>query len=128
MNGIIGLADIILSSTITEEQRPKLERIKRAGSTLNTILNDILDHTKLAAGKLVIESVPISLREIINETTLFFQTLAANKGIQLAAKIDESVDFSLMGDPTRITQSLNNLISNAIKFTPKMVWSIFRSR
>lgn len=120
MNGIIGLADIILSSTITtEEQRPKLERIKRAGSTLNTILNDILDHTKLAAGKLVIESVPISLREIINETTLFFQTLATNKDIKLAAKVDKSVDFSLMGDPTRITQILNNLVSNAIKFTPK---------
>ncbi len=118
MNGIIGLADIVLSSKITEEQRPKIERIKRAGSTLNSILNDILDHTKLAAGKLVIESVPISLREIINETALFFQTSAASKDIQLVVKVDKSLDFALMGDPTRITQILNNLVSNAIKFTP----------
>jgi len=119
MNGIIGLADIILASTITEEQRPKLERIKRAGANLNRILNDILDHTKLAAGKLVIESVPISLGEIINETTLFFQTSASNKDIQLIATVDKSVEIALMGDPTRITQILNNLVSNAIKFTPK---------
>lgn len=119
MNGIIGLADIILASPITEEQRPKLERIKRAGANLNRILNDILDHTKLAAGKLVIESVPISIGEIINETTLFFQTSASNKNIQLLATVDKSVEMALMGDPTRITQILNNLVSNAIKFTPK---------
>ncbi|MFT7416054.1 MAG: signal transduction histidine kinase, partial [Glaciecola sp.] len=64
MNGIIGLVDIVLSSDITEAQRPKLERVKRAGSTLNNILNDILDHSKLAAGKLMIEHVPISITQV----------------------------------------------------------------
>jgi signal transduction histidine kinase/ActR/RegA family two-component response regulator len=119
MNGIIGLTDIMLSDIITEEQRPKLERIKRAGTTLNSILNDILDHSKLTAGKLVIESEPMSFHEIVNETTLFFQTSASIKNIRLSATVDENLHHTFLGDPTRITQILNNLVSNAIKFTPK---------
>nr|WP_297349509.1 ATP-binding protein [uncultured Glaciecola sp.] len=117
MNGIIGLVDIVLSSNITEAQRPKLERVKRAGAALNNILNDILDHSKLRADKLVIEHVPISISQVINETELLFQTSALDKNIQLTTNIDESVEYALMGDSTRIMQVLNNLVSNAIKFT-----------
>jgi signal transduction histidine kinase/CheY-like chemotaxis protein len=117
MNGIIGLVDIVLSSDITEAQRPKLERVKRAGSTLNNILNDILDHSKLAAGKLMIEHVPISITQVINETESLFHTSALDKNIQFTTCIDEYVENAFMGDPTRIMQVLNNLVSNAIKFT-----------
>jgi signal transduction histidine kinase/CheY-like chemotaxis protein len=117
MNGIIGLVDIVLSSDITEAQRPKLERVKRAGATLNNILNDILDHSKLAAGKLVIEHVPISITQVINETESLFHTSALDKNIQFTTCIDEYVENAFMGDPTRIMQVLNNLVSNAIKFT-----------
>jgi signal transduction histidine kinase len=117
MNGIIGLVDIVLSSDITEGQRPKLERVKRAGATLNNILNDILDHSKLTAGKLVIEHVPISITQVITETELLFQTSALDKNIQFTTYIDEYVENAFMGDPTRIMQVLNNLVSNAIKFT-----------
>jgi signal transduction histidine kinase/CheY-like chemotaxis protein len=117
MNGIIGLVDIVLSSNITEAQRPKLERVKCAGVTLNNILNDILDHSKLRADKLVIEHVPISISQVINETELLFQTSALDKNNQFTVNIDESVEHALMGDSTRIMQVLNNLVSNAIKFT-----------
>jgi signal transduction histidine kinase/ActR/RegA family two-component response regulator len=117
MNGIIGLVDIVLSSDITEGQRPKLERVKRAGATLNNILNDILDHSKLTADKLVIEHVPISITQVISETEALFQTSALDKNIQLTTSIDEYLANAFMGDPTRIMQVLNNLVSNAIKFT-----------
>jgi signal transduction histidine kinase len=117
MNGIIGLVDIVLSSNITEVQRPKLERIKRAGNNLNNILNDVLDYSKLNAGKLVIENVSISITQVIDETKLLFQTSALDKDIQLIVEVDESVEYALVGDANRIMQVLNNLVSNAIKFT-----------
>jgi signal transduction histidine kinase len=117
MNGIIGLVDIILSSHITEVQRPKLERINRAGNNLNNILNDILDYSKLNAGKLVIENVSINITQVIDETKLLFQTSALDKDIQLIVEVDESVEYGLVGDANRIMQVLNNLVNNAIKFT-----------
>lgn len=117
MNGIIGLVDIVLLSDITEAERPKLERVKRAGVALNNILNDILDHSKLTAGKLVIEHVPISISQVIDETELLFQISARDKNIQLTTNIDESLEHAFMGDSTRIMQILNNLVNNAIKFT-----------
>ena len=117
MNGIIGLVDIVLSAEITEDQRPKLQRVKRAGTSLNRILNDILDHSKLTAGKLVIENAPICMSQLIRETQLLFEKPALDKEITLTCHIDKSLHNTLMSDPTRITQILNNLVSNAIKFT-----------
>lgn len=117
LNGIIGLVDIVLSSNITEAGRSKLERIRHAGTALDIILNDILDHSKLRAGKLIFEYLPISVAQVISETKSLYQTLAFNKGIQLSTRVDESVELSLMGDSTRMMQVLNNLVSNAIKFT-----------
>jgi signal transduction histidine kinase len=117
LNGIIGLVSIVLSSNITEVARPKLERISRAGAALDTILSDVLDHSKLKAGKLVFEYVPICIAQVISETKSLYQTAALDKDIQLTTRVDESVDRSLMGDSTRMMQVLNNLVSNAIKFT-----------
>jgi signal transduction histidine kinase len=117
LNGINGLVGIVLSSNITEVARPKLERIRRAGAALDTILGDILDHSKLKAGKLVFEYVPICVAQVISETQTLYQTAALDKDIQLITRVDEAVDRSLMGDSTRMMQVLNNLVSNAIKFT-----------
>ncbi|MFT6048082.1 MAG: signal transduction histidine kinase [Arenicella sp.] len=117
LNGIIGLVGIVLSSNITEVARPRLERVRRAGNALDTILSDILDHSKLKAGKLVFEYVPICIAQVISETKSLYQTAALDKDIQLITRVDESVDRSLMGDSTRMMQVLNNLVSNAIKFT-----------
>ena len=84
---------------------------------LHRILNDILDFSKLTAGKLIIEYVPISIQQLITDISVVFQSEAQLKGIDLTFKVDDNVKPSLIGDPTRITQIMNNLANNAIKFT-----------
>jgi signal transduction histidine kinase len=117
MNGILGLLDIILSTDVTEQQRSHLEKIKYSGDVLHRVLNDILDFSKLTAGKLIIENVPICVHQLITNTSAVFQTEAQLKDIDLTIKVDGNVKPSLFGDPTRITQVINNLVNNAIKFT-----------
>jgi signal transduction histidine kinase/CheY-like chemotaxis protein len=117
MNGIIGLLDVMLSTDVSEQQRTHLEKIKYSGDVLHRVLNDILDFSKLTAGKLIIENVPISVHQLIVDTCAIFQSEAQLKSIDLTFSVDENVTPSLIGDPTRITQVLNNLVNNAIKFT-----------
>jgi signal transduction histidine kinase/ActR/RegA family two-component response regulator len=117
MNGILGLLDVMLSKEVSEQQRSHLEKIKYSGDVLHRILNDILDFSKLTAGKLIIEYVPISIQQLITDISVVFQSEAQLKGIDLTFKVDDNVKPSLIGDPTRITQIMNNLANNAIKFT-----------
>ena len=117
MNGIIGLLDVMLSTDVSEQQRTHLEKIKYSGDVLHRVLNDILDFSKLTAGKLIIENVPISVHQLIVDTCAVFQIEAQLKSIDLTFSVDDNVTPSLIGDPTRITQVLNNLVNNAIKFT-----------
>jgi signal transduction histidine kinase len=84
---------------------------------LHLILNDILDFSKLTAGKLIIENVPISVQQLIVDTAAIFQSEAQLKSIDLTFSVDDNVKASLIGYPTRITQVMNNLVNNAIKFT-----------
>jgi signal transduction histidine kinase/CheY-like chemotaxis protein len=117
MNGIIGLLDVMLSTDVSEQRRTHLEKIKYSGDVLHRVLNDILDFSKLTAGKLIIENVPISVHQLIVDTCAVFQVEAQLKSIDLTFSVDDNVTPSLIGDPTRITQVLNNLVNNAIKFT-----------
>jgi signal transduction histidine kinase/ActR/RegA family two-component response regulator len=117
MNGILGLLDVMLSGDVPEKQRSYLEKIKYSGDVLHRVLNDILDFSKLTAGKLIIENVPISIQQLITDISVIFRSEAQLKGIDLTFNVDDNVKPSLMGDPTRITQVLNNLVNNAIKFT-----------
>jgi signal transduction histidine kinase/CheY-like chemotaxis protein len=117
MNGILGLLDVMLSTEVTEQQRSHLEKIKYSGDVLHRILNDILDFSKLSAGKLIIEYVPINIQQLITDISVVFQSEAQLKGIDLTFKVEDNVKPSLIGDPTRITQVMNNLANNAIKFT-----------
>ena len=117
MNGILGLLDVMLSTEVSEQQRSHLEKIKFSGDVLHQILNDILDFSKLTAGKLIIEYVPISIQQLITDISVVFQSEAQLKGINLTFKVEDNVKPSLIGDPTRITQVINNLANNAIKFT-----------
>jgi CheY-like chemotaxis protein/nitrogen-specific signal transduction histidine kinase len=117
MNGILGLLDVMLSTEVSEEQRSHLEKIKFSGDVLHQILNDILDFSKLTAGKLIIEYVPISIQQLITDISVVFQSEAQLKGIKLTFNVEDNVKPSLIGDPTRITQVINNLANNAIKFT-----------
>lgn len=117
LNGILGLTDVVLANTITEQARPNLEKIQRSGLSLNRILNDILDLSKLNAGKLNLEFMPIDLKSIVKECMAFYAPIANGKGISLHIDIARDMSTLVIGDATRISQVLNNLISNAVKFT-----------
>lgn len=117
LNGILGLTDVVLSKEISENARPNLNRIQQSGISLHRILNDVLDVSKLSAGKLSIESAPFDLVSTVNSCVSFYSQLAQNKGIALELSIANGIDASVTGDAVRLSQILNNLISNAIKFT-----------
>lgn len=117
MNGILGMAQLLKDTSLSSQQRHYLKTILGSGQTLLTILNDILDHSKIEAGKLEVELIPINIRELIDETASIFATRAADKMLYFNLYIEPSVPLSLKGDPTRIRQVLTNLLSNAFKFT-----------
>ncbi|MEW9797274.1 response regulator [Alteromonas sp. CYL-A6] len=117
LNGILGLTDVVLARPLDESQRPNLEKIQRSGLLLNRILNDVLDLSKLNAGKLLLETITFDLATLIDDCVTFYQPAADKKGLTLTQQVDERVVHAVSGDPTRIAQVLHNLLSNAIKFT-----------
>ncbi|MCZ2722208.1 ATP-binding protein [Marinomonas sp. 15G1-11] len=119
MNGMLGLLDAVLEDELPKKQRIHLEKVQRSSYLLQNILNGILDYSKLNAGKLIFEAVPVSVRQLISDTESIFQIPAKNKAISLTYYIDPQLADAHLGDPTRIAQILNNLLSNAIKFTHK---------
>jgi len=117
MNAIIGFTDILLGTTLEEEQLNYVSSIKTAGENLLVIVNDILDFTKIEAGKLIIEQSPFSLLELIESLRLLQQPRADEKAIDLSIDVHTDVPEHLVGDSVRLFQILMNLLSNAIKFT-----------
>jgi PAS domain S-box-containing protein len=117
MTGILGTADLILDSELTADQRRSVELIVASGETLLTIINDILDLSKIEAGQLELEDIPLDLHAILHDTVSLMNSGARNKGIDLGLELRNDVPRSVRGDPTRLKQVLNNLVSNAIKFT-----------
>ncbi|HET9424457.1 MAG TPA: PAS domain S-box protein [Gemmatimonadaceae bacterium] len=117
MTGILGTADLILDGDLTPEQRRSVELIVASGETLLTIINDILDLSKIEAGQLALEDIPLDLHDVLHDTVTLMSAGARAKGIDLVLEIDERVPRTVRGDPTRLKQVLNNLVSNAIKFT-----------
>lgn len=117
MNGIIGMTNILLSTSMSDEQRDFLQVIKKSSDSLMVLMNDILDLSKIKAGKLRIEKIDFRLRETLEHTIGTFRTLINDKGLKLRVSVDLNTPDSLIGDPHRLNQILNNLLSNAIKFT-----------
>ena len=117
MNGIIGMTNILLSTPLSNEQNDFLQVIKKSSDSLMVLINDILDLSKIKAGKLRIEKIDFRLRETIEQTISTFRALINEKGLKLRISVDLDIPDSLTGDPHRLNQILNNLISNAIKFT-----------
>ncbi len=117
MNAVLGLADSLLETRLDEEQRKSVEAIQESSDGLLGILNDILDLSKLDAGKMEFEAIPFALASIIEDTRSIVARRATSKHLTLSVEIDPQFPPALVGDPTRIRQILLNLISNAIKFT-----------
>ena len=116
MNGVIGMAELAMSSE-GEEQREFISLIKTSGETLLVILNDILDYSKIEAGKVTIESVSFNLADLVGDTVKSMAATAHSKRLELTFQLDPDVPFELVGDSNRLRQVLLNLTGNAIKFT-----------
>lgn len=117
MNGVIGMTDLLLSTTLNNEQQDYVETIKSSGELLLSLINDILDFSKIESGKLKLENHPCNLRKCIEEIVSAFAPMAESKKLKIKSHISEDVPNSIISDSSRIRQILSNLISNAIKYT-----------
>ncbi len=116
LNGVLGMTQAMEADSLTGVQRERLMIIRQSGEALLTILNDVLDLAKIEAGKLELEALDFDLREVVGGANAGFSALADAKGLEVVLDI-ESARGMWRGDPTRLRQILNNLISNALKFT-----------
>ncbi|WP_417432836.1 ATP-binding protein [Kiloniella sp.] len=117
LNGVLGLAQLLQDTDLNRDQSNKVTTILSSGQTLLAIINDVLDMSKIEAGGLELEEHPFSLSTLVSTITTPFQSLADEKGLELAVHSDGDSDLVLKGDAVRLRQILWNLLSNAIKFT-----------
>jgi two-component system, sensor histidine kinase and response regulator len=117
MNGILGMTELALSTALSEEQRDFLLTVKSSADRLLTIINEILDYSKMEAGKTVLDSVAFHLPSVVKDVMRSLALPADQKGLELTVHIAPDVPPDLTGDPIRLGQVLINLVGNAIKFT-----------
>ena len=117
MNGVIGFTELLLQSSLSDEQRRQAQLIADSGRSMMRLLNDILDLSKVEAGQMKIAFEPIHLHHVLNSSISLMQALADQKGINLRCEIDATVPAVIGGDGLRIRQILLNLLGNALKFT-----------
>lgn len=117
MNCVVGMAELLCGTDLTEEQRLFAETIRSSGEALLTIINDVLDYSKIEAGHLALRPEPFDLERLIHETAILLQPQARAKGIELLTDYDMFLPTRLVGDPGRLRQVLTNLMGNAVKFT-----------
>jgi signal transduction histidine kinase/ActR/RegA family two-component response regulator len=117
MNGIIGMVQLLEDTPLTPEQADLLRTLKNSANFLLGLLNDILDLSKIESGKMTLESIPVSMHELVHEAVNLFSRRASEKGLILQAQIDPNAPDWVQGDPVRLRQIVANFISNAIKFT-----------
>jgi signal transduction histidine kinase/CheY-like chemotaxis protein/ligand-binding sensor domain-containing protein len=117
MTGILGMADMMLETRVDARQREYLNLLRSSAEALLSLLNDILDISKIEAGKLDLDPVAFSLRPVVFSSIEVLQTKARRKGLTLHVKVDEGVPEHVMGDARRLRQVIVNLVGNAVKFT-----------
>ncbi|MEO5362642.1 MAG: response regulator [Magnetococcus sp. DMHC-8] len=117
LNGILGMAELLMEMELPPEGQEYTQTILNSGRALLAIVNDVLDYSKMEAGKLQLEAIPFHLRLLLNDLTILFGEQARKKSIHFAIQIDARLPEWLLGDPTRWRQILVNLLGNAIKFT-----------
>lgn len=117
MNGVLGMAQLLQMSSLSSEQEDYVEILISSGKILLKMINDILDYSKLENGKAKIEQVEFSLKEVVQKVMVSYVSVADRKNLRLSHHINSDIPDSLQGDPIRLQQILNNLLSNALKFT-----------
>ena len=118
MNGVIGMIALLFDTDLTDEQREYVEGVRGSADALLTIINDILDFSKIEAGKLELEHHPFELHTCIEESLDLLSAKAAEKKLDLAYSVEDSIPKILVSDVIRLRQVLVNLVANAVKFTP----------
>ncbi|MGE0698399.1 MAG: response regulator [Hyphomicrobiaceae bacterium] len=117
LNGILGMTRVLEGTPLSEVQRDGLDVIRGSGTTLLNIINDILDLSKIEAGRMELEAIELSVVELVDDVVRLLAPTAFEKGVEMAAYVDPLVTSTLVGDPLRIRQVLTNLVGNAVKFT-----------
>ncbi len=117
LNGVIGITNILLSEAHLDSQKQSFDLLKYSSDHMVSLINDILDYNKIEAGKVEFDKSPFNLADFIDKTAAQFGALAKQKELALVVKKDNMLNREVLGDTTRLTQILNNLLANAIKFT-----------
>jgi|CXWL01.1.fsa_nt_gi signal transduction histidine kinase len=117
MNGVLGIAELLAGTNLSQEQADQVRVIRSSGETLMAILNDVLDFSKIEAGKLQLEQTDFTLTFLLDEVAALFRVRSVEGGPSFNCEVDPAVPTNLRGDPVRLRQILFNLVGNAFKFT-----------
>lgn len=119
LNAVIGITNALIEESPQDSQRENLDILKFSSQNLLTLINDVLDFTKIETGNLHLEFIPFNLKQLVHNTLHAFQYKSDLKQVQIKSSVDPRIPEHVTGDPTRLYQILNNLLSNAVKFTEK---------
>ena len=117
MSGVLGFANLLLDTPLSREQREFAQIVQRSGDALLTVINDVLDYSKIEAGRMTVERIDMALHDVCEEVRAILQSAALERGVAIVVRYDPRLPKFIKGDPVRIRQVLLNLAGNAVKFT-----------